>query len=341
MKVLFLLLRPATQASSRVRGFWVIEELIRLEVRCKVLVGRDNYTLFKTLLQLPWCDVLFLQKGYTRWHFYLAVIAKIMGKKVVLDFDDKYSTIDSRKTLKYIIAVLKRVDLTIVGSKNLLVFANRYQQNSILVPSSIRLKAYTPSEPKTSDAVCVLGWLGNGKHYCNDLVQILKDPVTVLAGNTSVKLKIVGACGQQNIYDAFEDIPNLETEFIDTLDWSDQKVVNRAISDFDVGLYPLLGNDYNTHKCGFKALEYMAMALPVVASPVGANSSIVTEGVDGYLPESPESWINRLSLLVNNIELRQKMGRAGRLQVNSKYNVEIAAARINEQLEKLVRKQGQ
>ena len=220
MKVQFLLLGSANQASSRVRGFWVIEELIKLKVQCKVISGRDNYTLLKSLFLLPWCDVLFLQKGYSRWHYYLTVIAKSFGKKVILDFDDKYSTVESEKTLKYIIAVLKRVDLAIAGCQNLLQFAQKYQKNSILIPSSIRLKSYSPSAPESHDNLtCVFGWIGNGNQYFRDLTQILKGPITETAINQHVKLKIVGACGRQEIYDAFSDIPNLKIEFIDKLNW--------------------------------------------------------------------------------------------------------------------------
>ena len=317
------------------------EELEKLGVECRVLSGRDHRTLFKCLCGLYWCDILFLQKGYTRWHYYLATVAKILGKKVVLDFDDKYSTINSEKTLKYMIAVLNRVDLAIVGSEGLLKFALQYQPNSILVPSSIRLASYVPAVTGKAEAsTCVLGWIGNGRQYFRDLQKILRDPIITLASRTRLKLKIVGACGQPEIYDAFTGISNLETEFIDSIDWADHVAVSESMADFDIGLYPLSDNDYNIHKCGFKALEYMAMGIPVVASPVGANQSIVIDGENGYLADSPESWKTRLLQLAEDDGLRERMGRAGRQKVRKHFSVEAAARSVYRQCIKLEMKQG-
>ena len=167
----------------------------------------------------------------------------------------------------------------------------------------------------------VLGWIGNGRHYHADLVNLLKLPLENATAKHEVTFKLVGACGQQDLYNAFGAIPNLMIEFIDSLDWSDQGEILQAISGFDVGLYPLTDNDFNRYKCGFKALEYMAMGIPVVSSPVGANTEIIDDGVNGFLVDDSASWTNAILALINNRDLRISMGKAGRKKVEQEYDV--------------------
>ena len=51
--------------------------------------------------------------------------------------------------------------------------------------------------------------------------------------------------------------------------------------DFDVGIMPLPDEPWARGKCGMKAIQYMAVGVPAVVSPVGANRTIVRDGVDG------------------------------------------------------------
>jgi len=85
-----------------------------------------------------------------------------------------------------------------------------------------------------------------------------------------------------------------------------------TLQSFDIGIMPLEDNDYNKGKCGFKALQYMAVGLPVVCSPVGMNKEIIEEGVNGFSAVTKGEWIKKLSELIENPELRKKMGGNGR-----------------------------
>ena len=89
----------------------------------------------------------------------------------------------------------------------------------------------------------------------------------------------------------------------------------------DVGLMPLTDDVWTRGKCGFKALQYMALGIPAMASPVGVNTSIIDHGVNGFLCSSAAQWIAGLKELAGNPGLRQQMGRQGRKKIVDHYSV--------------------
>ena len=120
----------------------------------------------------------------------------------------------------------------------------------------------------------------------------------------------------------------VKVEIIDSIDWADSMAVSTAINDFDIGLYPLLDSAYNQYKCGFKALEYMAMGVPVVASPIGENKFIIENEIDGFLVSDEKGWIEKLSCLVENEGIREKMGNVARKKIEGKYSTEACTDKL-------------
>jgi glycosyltransferase involved in cell wall biosynthesis len=89
----------------------------------------------------------------------------------------------------------------------------------------------------------------------------------------------------------------------------------------DIGIMPLPDDEWANGKCGFKALQYMALRIPAVVSPVGVNTKIVDHGVDGFLASTPDEWLKSLTSLIENENLRKEMGIAGRSKIISHYSV--------------------
>jgi len=322
LRVLFFLLGSRNKASSRVRGFWIAEELVHLGAKCSLVFGNDRMSYIRCLCRLPWYDTLYIQKRCSKWDYYIIRIANLMGKRTIFDIDDAYSRVKSERTLSNIKRIMQNVSAVTAGSKELLTFAKQYQQKTYLIPSSIKLEHYElPDQKKTQSSRVCLGWIGNGRHYCRDLIEILQEPLIEIAAQHNICLKIVGACEQEELYQAFSDIPGLETILIDSIDWVDHFEVRKAMLEFDVGLYPVLDNDFNLYKCGFKALEYMALGIPVVASPVGANTYVVSNGIDGYHARTTKEWVDALISLISDSTMRKRMGQAGRDKVEKQYNV--------------------
>ena len=99
---------------------------------------------------------------------------------------------------------------------------------------------------------------------------------------------------------------------------------------------PLPDDEWAQGKCGLKGLSYMALEIPTIMSPVGVNSDIIQDGVNGYLAVAEEEWVNKISQLVESAELRMKLGKNARETVIEKYSVESQKDRYLNYFEQLI-----
>jgi glycosyltransferase involved in cell wall biosynthesis len=109
--------------------------------------------------------------------------------------------------------------------------------------------------------------------------------------------------------------------------WAEADEV-RDIGEFDVGIMPLPDAPWERGKCGYKLIQYMACAKPVVASPVGVNHQLVASGVNGYLATTAGEWQQALAHLRADRALGQRLGEAGRAQIVDRYCLQVTAPRL-------------
>jgi glycosyltransferase involved in cell wall biosynthesis len=114
--------------------------------------------------------------------------------------------------------------------------------------------------------------------------------------------------------------PEIELKRMNFVKWSQENEIS-ALADFDIGIMPLTDDMWARGKCGFKALQYMAMEIPTIASPVGVNTTIIDDGADGRLAGSGKEWSKNLIELIESQELRSKLGKQGREKVIRNYSV--------------------
>jgi len=82
-------------------------------------------------------------------------------------------------------------------------------------------------------------------------------------------------------------------------------------------------DEWTKGKCGLKGLQYMALAIPTIMSPVGVNTEIIQEGENGLLASTTEEWVAKISLLIESESLRKEIGNAGKLTVESKFSIHV------------------
>jgi glycosyltransferase involved in cell wall biosynthesis len=93
------------------------------------------------------------------------------------------------------------------------------------------------------------------------------------------------------------------------------------LAAIDIGIMPLPNDPWARGKCGLKGLQYMALGMPTIMSPVGVNTEIIQDGVNGYLAADTDEWVRKLAALVEDADLRARMGREARRTVEERYSV--------------------
>ncbi|HXD86129.1 MAG TPA: glycosyltransferase [Urbifossiella sp.] len=124
------------------------------------------------------------------------------------------------------------------------------------------------------------------------------------------------------ICDRFIDIPDLP---VDRCQWNEAtEAAEIAAADVGIGWVP--DDPWSRGKCGLKVLQYQAAGLPVIANPVGVQADLVRDGATGFSATTTEEWVKAVRRLAVDAELRQRLGAAGRRQVEAKYSVAAGAA---------------
>lgn len=163
-------------------------------------------------------------------------------------------------------------------------------------------------------SIFTIGWIGSPS--TSKYLQEIAPALAEVCRNGRGRVALIGA-GEV-------DLPGVP---VVRLPWSeDTEVAN--MQKFDVGIMPLVDRPWERGKCGFKLIQYMACSLPVVASPVGVNSEIVEPDVNGFLAITTRDWVRTLTELRDRPDLRDKMGRAGRKKVESRYCLQVTAPRL-------------
>ena len=105
----------------------------------------------------------------------------------------------------------------------------------------------------------------------------------------------------------------------------------------DIGVMPLPDDNWSKGKCGLKALQFMALGIPTICSPVGVNTDIIQDGENGLLASSEAEWVEKLTRLLRSAELRRRLGDAGRATIEQKYSAAIQAPRVYEVFKSVLR----
>lgn len=126
--------------------------------------------------------------------------------------------------------------------------------------------------------------------------------------------------GQIQLVIIADENPRLEVASYQFVPWSKETEITDLLQ-FDVGIMPLPNDAWSKGKCGFKVLQYLALEIPAVASPVGVNPDILDQGTNGFLVSTATEWEDALEQLIRDPQLRKRMGRSGREKVIHHYSV--------------------
>jgi glycosyltransferase involved in cell wall biosynthesis len=248
--------------------------------------------------------------------FFEFVIAKILRKKIIYDFDDAIwvkisssanpgtSFIKCSWKVKYI---CKWSYITSVGNDYLADFAGRYCKKVVIIPTVVNTEELHNKIKNQLDEPLTIGWTGTFTNFYN--LQKIINPVKKLQEKYNCRFLIIA--------DADPEFSNMQYEFIK---WNKVTEIDDLIK-LNIGIMPLKNTEVELGKCGFKAIQYLSLGIPAVVSPVGANCKVVKDGVVGLWAEGEEDWYKKLESLINDTERRISMGIAARKHIIETYSV--------------------
>lgn len=250
------------------------------------------------------------------------IIAKIFRKKIIYDFDDAIWTTDktNESFLTRIVKWRSKIG-TICGWSYRISCGNEYlcnyarqfthAGNIVLNPTTIETEIdYNPQYHKAQKDFrrVMIGWTGS-----RSTLKYMREQMPVLQ-------KLVDKYPHVDVLVIADQDDGLNIERFYFRKWSEHAEIPDLLL-IDIGIMPLPDDRWAQGKCGLKALQYMSLEIPSVVSPVGVNKTIIQQGINGFLCTTSEEWFSVLCKLVDDEQLRQKIGKAGRDTVVRRYSV--------------------
>ncbi|HSY62509.1 MAG TPA: glycosyltransferase family 4 protein [Cytophaga sp.] len=267
---------------------------------------------------LPFYDGVYIFLNVTP--FGLPILERLyvtLNPSVIYDIDDLVF-LGNTSNVNRLVSLLKRPEKytylmqhakhVIVCTPYLEKFALERNNYVSDISSTINTDTYIPVNTYRNDKPLVIGW--SGSHSTLKYFYLLKDVLLELRKQHSFKILIFGV--QECSIDGLdiEVVPFNETLEVSTL------------QRLDIGVYPLpLDEQWVYGKSGLKALQYMALGVPTVATSIGANLRIIENTISGILVTNKEEWLSALIILLDDPEMRKRIGLNGNKKVLAEYSL--------------------
>jgi glycosyltransferase involved in cell wall biosynthesis len=194
------------------------------------------------------------------------------------------------------------------------------------ISSSVDTDRFVPATPYDDSRKVTIGWTGT--FSTSAYLDLLRPVFQELADRVDFRLKIIG---------------NFDWELagvdLEVVRWTAEREVE-DLQAFDIGVYPLSFDDWVIGKSGLKAIQYMAFALPTVATAAGTTPRIIRHGENGLLVRTDREWVDALERLVRDAALRRRLGQAARRDAEANYSVKAVAADYRRVLTDVMRRNG-
>jgi glycosyltransferase involved in cell wall biosynthesis len=257
---------------------------------------------------------------------------------VVYDFDDALFVGDvsaaNRSIARFkmpekISRIVAKATITTAGNEWLAAWARRYSSAVEVIPTTIDVDQYRTVHREPAEHV-VVGWSGSKTTVRH--LQTIEGALRRALSESRVSLSVVG--------DRSYTVGGLDDDgLVRARDWVEASELD-DLGSFDIGLMPLPDEDWSRGKCGLKALQYMAMEVVPIVSPIGVNREIVQHGENGLIATGDDEWVAAIQQLASDAQLRRRLGRAARATVVERYSGKAWAPRFLQVLEQAASARG-
>jgi glycosyltransferase involved in cell wall biosynthesis len=273
---------------------------------------------FGLLFKLRKADYLFIHRevAHVGPPIFEWIIAKVLNRRYIYDFDDaiwlpNYSETNARyhrlKAYWKVNYCMKWAYRISAGNEYLASYAKQYNGHVTIIPTTIDT-SYHSITCDHDQVKPVIGWTGTHTtmRYLDEIIPILKE----LEQHYDFTFLVIS-----------NEKPNYDLRSLEFVKWNKETEIE-DLSRITIGVMPLQHDIWSEGKCGFKGLQYMALEIASIMSPVGVNTSIIHDGINGFLAGSPEEWKEKMEMLLKDKELRKKLGKAGKRTIDERYSIE-------------------
>lgn len=271
------------------------------------------------LFRLPFYDLVYIHLWVTP--FGPPIFERLfaaLNSKIVYDIDDMIFLTEKSKSNNLISGLkgrtkpfylMKKAKHVIVCTPVLEEVAVKFNANVTDISSTIDTTNYQPVNKYSNSSSLVIGW--SGSHSTSKYLKLLEKVLVKLREKYAFRVLVIGDPGFS--------FQQLECEAIP---WKEATEV-QDLQKIDIGLYPLpLDEAWVLGKSGLKALQYMALGIPTVATAIGANFRVIDNGISGFLVKTEEEWSQCLIQLMENTTLRKEIGLMARKKVVEQYSID-------------------
>ena len=279
-------------------------------IRLKDVLRRNDY------------DIIFVfREGFLTGTVLFEELLSKSKAKMVFDFDDAiwhFDVSEANKSMGWLknpgktARLISFADIIFAGNQYLADYAKHHNDNVVIVPTTIDTDEYVATPFVDKKQICI-GWSGSVttiKHFemAIPFLKILKAKY-----GERIKIKVIGD----------KSYSNHELN-ISGRGWRRETEI-KELSEIDIGIMPLPNDEWAKGKCGLKGLQYMALNIATIMSPVGVNTDIIQDGTNGFLADVSEEWVDKISRLIDDSNLRRTLANNGRTTVLEKYSVKANA----------------
>jgi glycosyltransferase involved in cell wall biosynthesis len=250
-----------------------------------------------------------------------------LGVPYVFDFDDAIylpAASEANRRLSWLkragktAQAIRHSSLVLAGNQHLANWAHQHTARVVVIPTTIDTDSYRPIVRTTQAPLCV-GWSGSPTTIVH--LRLLNRVLRELQHERGIRLRVIGDASY-----------TIDGAHVEALDWNASTEIT-DLSEIDIGIMPLPDDEWSRGKCGLKALQYMALGIPTVLSPVGVNRDIARDDA-AILASTEKEWSDALRVLIDDHSLRARVAHAGRGRVVSDYSVKATLPRWERALRK-------
>ena len=222
------------------------------------------------------------------------------GIKYLIEFDDavfhnyENKNIIIRKLYREKFRkVISKASLVICGCRYLADYSKQWNKNVLIIPTSIDKNKYNKTISCTNN---IIGWIGSSTTSPN--IKIVIPALKKLSEEFNFELHLIGF---DKKYEYLLNGINYRL-----IDWTSETEVSE-LSQFTIGIMPLYDTPGNRGKCAFKLVQYMAVGIPTISTPLQSNIDI-DKKCGNLFANTEEEWYIAFKDLLFNPDRRNQVG---------------------------------